>query len=491
VSISPSGGDPEGIASLVRDGLLEESADDLYENAVSGYLSSLPDGTIVRANRTLLEWLGYAADELVGTRRLQDLLAPGARIYYETHYAPLLQMQGSVRGIAIELVRADGRRLPVLLSSLLVRDEEGVPRVVRTTAFDASERRLYERELLRARSDAESRARAAVALEHVVEGVVLVGESGDVQVLNEAAEAIFGVDASQVVGKKAAGWIEGWGELAACVPVSRRVEARAPAVLPLRRGDDERWLSASAVDADGGTVYTIRDVTDERALDQLRSDVIAVVSHELRTPLTGMAGAVRTLGARWDSLSPEERGMLIEMAVGQADRMTGILDQILLSSQLDTDNLRAAAEVFDSADLLDAVVRGVETGARSRIVVRGDAALALCGDLDRLRQALGNLVDNALKYSDGAVILAVERRERFGRVTVEDDGPGIAPGDRERIFEKFFRLDPAQRSGVGGTGLGLYIVRELVERMGGRVGLLPRPRGTTFFVDLPLGPPAA
>jgi signal transduction histidine kinase len=106
-------------------------------------------------------------------------------------------------------------------------------------------------------------------------------------------------------------------------------------------------------------------------------------------------------------------------------------------------------------------------------------------DLDRLRQVVGNLVDNALKYSAGEVRLATAARELTVRITVSDDGPGIPDSERELVFEKFFRLDPGQRSGVGGTGLGLYIARELTERMGGRIGLLPRDRGTTVFLELP------
>jgi two-component system OmpR family sensor kinase len=174
--------------------------------------------------------------------------------------------------------------------------------------------------------------------------------------------------------------------------------------------------------------------------------------------------------------------------VQQATRLAKILDQILLASQLDSQSLVPAIDVFDSSDLLDAVVRGVDAGARSRIVIRNGERFSLQGDLDRLRQVLDNLVDNALKYSDGPVSVALERREFYGRITVNDDGPGIPGADGDRVFEKFVRLDPDQRSGVGGTGLGLYIVRELVQRMGGRVGLVPRPRGSTFFVDVPLPP---
>jgi serine/threonine-protein kinase RsbW len=132
--------------------LLENSAEDLYEHAPCGYLSTLPDGTIAKVNQTLLTWTGYRRDDLVGRRRFQDLLPAGGRIYHETHYAPLLRMQGTVREIALEVVRADGRRLPVLVNSDVKRDAAGEPLLIRTTVFDATDRRKYERELLLARN---------------------------------------------------------------------------------------------------------------------------------------------------------------------------------------------------------------------------------------------------------------------------------------------------------------------------------------------------
>ena len=127
-----------------------EQADELYEDAPCGYISAAPGGELVRVNRTLLKWTGYTWEELQG-RRFQDLLTPGGRIYHETHYAPLLRMQGAVREIALDLVCADGRHLPVLVNSVLRTDEEGQPQLVRTTIFDATHRRRYERELMLAR----------------------------------------------------------------------------------------------------------------------------------------------------------------------------------------------------------------------------------------------------------------------------------------------------------------------------------------------------
>jgi sigma-B regulation protein RsbU (phosphoserine phosphatase) len=135
--------------------LPEDSVEDLYENAPCGYLSTLPDGTIVRINATLLGWLGLDRGRVVGVRRFPDLLSVGGRLYHETHLAPLLRMQGTVNGVALELVTAGGGRLPVLVTSTLRTDPDGRPLLVRTTLVDARDRRAYEQELLRARQEAD------------------------------------------------------------------------------------------------------------------------------------------------------------------------------------------------------------------------------------------------------------------------------------------------------------------------------------------------
>ncbi len=134
---------------MSSDKTLFADAVELFEDAPCGYLVTRPDGTIIRVNRTFESWTGHSRANLQDRRRFQDLLAPGARIYHETHYAPLLRMQGSVREIAVEIVRADGTRLPALVNSVLCTDEEDRPRLIQTTVFDATDRRRYEEELLR------------------------------------------------------------------------------------------------------------------------------------------------------------------------------------------------------------------------------------------------------------------------------------------------------------------------------------------------------
>ena len=140
--------------------LIQENAEDLYDNAPCGYISALPDGTIVKVNQTFLDWTGHPREGLVGRKRFQDLLTAGGRIFHETHYAPLLRMQGTVREIAVDIVCANGARLPALINSVLKKDGDGKPLLTRTTVFNATDRKEYERELVRERQRAEQAARA-------------------------------------------------------------------------------------------------------------------------------------------------------------------------------------------------------------------------------------------------------------------------------------------------------------------------------------------
>jgi PAS domain S-box-containing protein len=139
--------------------LLEESAEELYEQAPCAFVSTVPDGTIVRVNQTFVDWTATSREALLAGRKFQTLLTVGSSIYYETHYAPLLRMQGAVKEIALEVVRSDGRIIPVLTNARQKRDSNGTPLFNRITLFDSTDRRRYERELLLARRKAEQVAK--------------------------------------------------------------------------------------------------------------------------------------------------------------------------------------------------------------------------------------------------------------------------------------------------------------------------------------------
>ena len=166
---------PDAELSLVP----KEDAEDLYEHAPCGYLSTTRDGTIIRVNQTLLDWTGHAREDLVG-RNFVELLSAGGRIYHETHYRPMLSMDGKVREIALDFVRADGTRFPALVNSLAARTEAGEP-VVRTSIIDATHRREYERELLRARERAESSEARARELAQTLQASLMPPSLPDIE----------------------------------------------------------------------------------------------------------------------------------------------------------------------------------------------------------------------------------------------------------------------------------------------------------------------
>jgi PAS domain S-box-containing protein len=166
--------------------LLDDDPEQLYERAPCGYLTTTPDGIVVKTNATFESLTGYTREELVGRQTFAELLSPGGRIYHETHYAPMLRMQGTVREVAFEIVRSDGEHLPVLVNSVLVHGEDGTPLGVRTVVLDARERRAYERELLaardrerRAREEIERRHEASRTIAHTLQQSMLAGAPPD------------------------------------------------------------------------------------------------------------------------------------------------------------------------------------------------------------------------------------------------------------------------------------------------------------------------
>ncbi|MEU8841584.1 SpoIIE family protein phosphatase [Streptomyces roseus] len=188
---SPQEGEEESQAVFAA--MLEDSAEDLYESAPCGYLSTLMDGTIAKINATLLDWLGLPREALVGHRRFTDLLTVGGRLYHETHLAPLLRMRGEVGGIALEIKRADGGRLPVLVSSVVKHGEAGEPLLIRTTVFDARDRRSYEEQLLRERKAAEEARREAETDRARLQDALAVLQAS---LLPDTLPRIAGVDAA-------------------------------------------------------------------------------------------------------------------------------------------------------------------------------------------------------------------------------------------------------------------------------------------------------
>ena len=190
-------------------GHIEEDFEDLYENAPCGYLSLRPDGRIVKANQTFCRWTGYAPDELIG-KRLHDFLNIAGRIFYETHFAPLLRMQGFFNEVALDLVKKDGEAFPVLVNAAERTDAEGQPQFIRLTVFNASDRRRYERELLKARDELKAltttlEKRVAEAVAEQLRSDTALNSQREEAELREQFIAVLGHDLRNPLASIAAG----------------------------------------------------------------------------------------------------------------------------------------------------------------------------------------------------------------------------------------------------------------------------------------------
>jgi PAS domain S-box-containing protein len=347
---------------------------------------------------------------------------------------------------------------------------------------------LYAAEA-RSRREAEARADAARALEHVTDGVILTDPEGRLRLWNPAAAKLLELSEREVVGRSIAELLPAW-EVVSGRPQSPRDDG--PVVLPVELPAGERWLSVTSAAFPEGRVFALRDVTEERALEHMRSEFLATASHELRTPMTAVYGAARTLLQRGEELPQARRRSFVEMIVAESERLSRIVDDILLASRLEAGRVDVAVERCRAQELAESVVESMRASAPPNVSLRLDAPAdlpSIAVDPHRLRQVLGNILDNAVKYSPegGEIVLTLAANGDRMRFEVRDEGLGFPSDQHERIFERFHRLDPHQTSGIGGTGLGLYISRELVERMRGRIWAESQPgRGAAFFVEVPL-----
>jgi signal transduction histidine kinase len=254
------------------------------------------------------------------------------------------------------------------------------------------------------------------------------------------------------------------------------------------------WLSLTeAVMRDpageiAGRIFAFRDISDERLVEQMKSEFVSAVSHELRTPLTSIYGFAETLLREDVLFGDAERRTFLSYIASESQRLTGIVDALLNVARLDSGDLHVNVAPTDVKRVLEDALAAVGDANGHRLVLDlPDEPVAAAADPDKLRQVFSILIDNAVKYSPagGTVTVHAEKLGEAVELRVVDEGPGIPAAEQERIFRKFYR--GAENGRSGGTGLGLFIARGLVTAMGGRISLTSSEgSGSTFAVELPL-----
>lgn len=362
---------------------------------------------------------------------------------------------------------------------------------------DAASR--HQRELAAQRSQheaalaAEGRRTTAI-FDRMLDGVIIVGADGRIRFANRAAHALF--NALPAMGGRTVLEATRRHEMA---EVTQQLE-RQPEVLErevrLERLGEALTVQINALAlqaADGtrdGALLVLHDVTRLRQLEAIRQEFVANVSHELRTPLSLIKSAAETLidGARHDAAVTTR---FLDIIDKNANRLTLLIDDLLLLARLDSGRLELNLQPVDLEQAAQDAIDDAALIARARdvtLVNQVTRQLAAQADPDRLRQVLANLIDNAIKYGrpSGRVLVAAEALDGSQvEVSVTDDGPGIPPEAKARIFERFYRVDKARSREQGGTGLGLAIVKNVVEAHGGSVRVESTAgAGTTFHFTL-------
>lgn len=340
------------------------------------------------------------------------------------------------------------------------------------------------------RKMAKDKDRFAAVLEGMSDAVIALSAKGRIKVINQRALSLLGLDG-------------------ACVGKSLLEATRIPALHELTQaqaeGETQREFelangrrvlaSATPLHTTAGIVIVLRDVTEVRHLETIRKDFVANVSHELRTPVAVIRANAETLLA--GALEDEQRGpVFVQAILRNSERLSNLLADLLDLSRIEAGKYHLEIQSVGVEEAIRRALEAISPTAEKRHVswdLTDSSHLFVLADPMALEQVLLNLLDNAVKYTkDGGKVLVRAAEQPTGvRIEVADDGPGIPPQHRKRIFERFYRVDPGRSRELGGTGLGLSIVKHLVESMGGTVGVEPAsPHGSIFWFVLPKDPEA-
>ena len=339
-------------------------------------------------------------------------------------------------------------------------------------------------------------------LNNVVDGIVTIDEKGIVNSFNAAAEEIFGYSSKEVMGKNVKclmpepyraehdGYLESYLStgVARIIGIGREVEGQRQngEVFPME-------LAVSEIQQQGRSVFigVVRDITERKRVDQMKSEFVSTVSHELRTPLTSIAGSLSLLAGGVLGEVPAQAKQLLDIAQNNSQRLT-----LLINDLLDMEKIAAGKMHFEIQphSLVFLVEQALEQnhGLTEQYDVQFELESPMTGDVrvdsQRLIQVLTNFLSNAAKFSpdESQVEVKIKRLDGYLRVEVHDHGPGIPEAFHDRIFQKFSQADSSDTRQKGGTGLGLAISKELIERMGGRIGFESKEgEGACFYFDLP------
>lgn len=333
-------------------------------------------------------------------------------------------------------------------------------------------------------------------LASMVEGVLAFDVSGRLLMMNKTAEEMIGVNFREVENRFFLEIFRNY-QLSDLLQKCLSDGSRQVIEVKISNTDPEYYRIyitpiVSKDDVSKGVIVVLRNVTEVRLLEQVRSDFVANVSHELRTPLTSIKGYVETLlDGEIENIENAQR--FLSVINNETDRLNRLINDLLYLSMVETGRVELAKKWIDAREFIDRVTELLQpVAAQKSITIESEIsadARQIYGSPDMLEQVMINVVENAVKYSyeGGTVRIVVEPCEQGRCIKVIDRGIGIPSEYLARIFERFYRVDKGRTRKAGGTGLGLSIVKHIIERHRGHVHVeSEEDKGTTFTIILPV-----
>jgi PAS domain S-box-containing protein len=419
-----------------------------------------------------------AVEDASADERLREADPIVAADYAAYLGVPLSGPEGAPAGVLSVYSRRERTWRPEEIEALLA--------LAANTSAALANAELYSRVSL-------EKERSVAILANIADGIVALDRDRNVVLWNAAAEAITGVPQDEAIGRTTAQVLQ--RKLESDDDGDARPRQRLVSIL---RGGEEVWLSLSEavmrdpLGAVSGRIFAFRDISADRMVEQVKSDFVAAVSHELRTPLTSIYGFAETMLRQDVLFGEEERHTFLGYIASESERLTEIVDRLLNVARLDAGDLHVDIGRIDVGSVVSEVVGTTQesealNGHRFEVDVPDEPLLAEA-DPDKFRQVFNILVENALQYSPDGGTVTVGARKNADRVEVRvvDEGIGIPASEHERIFRKFYRAESAARDGAAGTGVGLFIAKELVTAMGGRIWVdSTEGQGSSFAFELP------
>lgn len=357
---------------------------------------------------------------------------------------------------------------------------------------------MLDRNATRFRDMTRQRDDLITVLTSMIEGVIVVDIEGRILRINRAAGTLIGLHAENTAVGRRIRELAAHSDLEAFVALVLSEQRPLEKEIVLKSDGEEHVLQANGTimrDTQGrrvGAVVVLNEVTRLKRLETVRREFVANVSHELKTPITSIKGFVETL--RDGAIHDHDNAIsFLDIVSRQADRLNSIIEDLLSLSRLEQDSERnpIALEEGLLSGVIDNAFQVCANQAEQkkiRLIREGDDKIRLKMNAPLLEQALVNLIDNAIKYSEPArsVTLRVERPNGRLYLHVIDQGCGIPLADQPRIFERFYRVDKARSRKQGGTGLGLAICKHIVLAHGGAISVSSQPgHGSVFTIQFP------